>query len=321
MKLFLTNISDSKIRRVIFEAVSKYTPGGFVQLSVSSVKQIAGRAGRYGLHDGEDPGGSCTTLHAADYPYLGRCLSTPYAPLEFTRIGATNDSVAAAMNVLPPNASLSTVIAAHSYIGRIPSFMRYSTRSSHDVFDYVDRYWTGMNIADRLMLLFAPIPWQDHITTAIIVRFLNMHSSSMSVDFMEGIKNTGYLETMLKVEADMDKKPPHSNINTLMRLESFHKVIVFYVWMSFRSPVVYAEFLMVTDLKQRLEKVLNWSLDGLSKNQVARDVIGRNVISRPMDSAKYLTRQDVRAKRDKSRGKPVMAFNPTQNAAPPTVAG
>jgi len=173
-----------------------------------------------------------------------------------------------------------------------------------------------MNVTDRLTLLFAPIPWQDPTTTEIIVRYLNMHSSSMSVDFMKGIKNTGYLETMLKIEADMDKKPPHSNINTLMCLESFHKVIVFYVWMSFRSPVVYAEFLMVTDLKQRLEKVLNWSLDGLSKNQVPR-----SVISRPMDSAKYMTRQDVRAERDRTRGKPVMAFNPTQNAAPPTIPG
>ena len=305
----------SKIRRVIFEAVGKFTAGGFVNLSVSTIKQIAGRAGRYGLHDGGDPGGTCTTLHVVDYPYLRQCLATPFAPLEFTRIGVTFESVTATMNVLPPKASLSTVVAAHSYIGRIPTFMRYATRSDHDVFDY----WTSMNIGDRLMLLFAPIPWRDKATTRIIQRFLNMHSSSMSVDFMEGIRKTGYLETMLKVEDNMGKKPPHSDIDTLMRLESFHKVIVFYVWMSFRSPVVYAEFLMVADLKHRLEKVLNWSLDGLSKNQ---NLLGpKTVISRPMDSAKYLTRQDVRSEREKGRQKPTMAFNPTQNMTHPSIAG
>jgi ATP-dependent RNA helicase SUPV3L1/SUV3 len=315
MKYFLTNISYSKIRRVIFEAVSKYTPGGFENLSVSTVKQIAGRAGRFGLHDGEDPGGTCTTLHVVDYPYLRQCLATSFAPLEFTRIGATTESATTAMNVLPSKASLSTVMDAHSYIGRIPTYMRYATRSSLDVFDYVDRYWTGMNIDDRLMMLFAPIPWRDQSTTAIIVRFLNMHSSSMNVDFMEGIKNTGYLETMLKVEDQMGKKP-HSNIDILMRLESFHKVIVFYVWMSFRSPVVYSEFLMVADLKHRLEKVLNWSLDGLSKNQGTR-----GIVRRPMDSVKYLTRQDVRSEKEKGRQKPTMAFNPSPDAAPPSIAG
>ncbi|KAF8802294.1 P-loop containing nucleoside triphosphate hydrolase protein [Phlegmacium glaucopus] len=309
-----------KIRRVIFEAVSKFKPGGFVYLSVSTVKQIAGRAGRYGLHDGGEPGGTCTTLHANDHSYLRQCLAAPYVPLEFTRIGATTDTVTTAMNVLPPNASLHTVIDAHSYIGRIPTFMRYASRSDYHVFDYVDRYWTGMNIADRMMLLFAPIPWRDVATTEIILRFLNMHSSAMSVDFMEGIKKTGHLETMLKVEDDMVKKSPHSHIDTLMRLESFHKIIVFYVWMSFRSPVVYSEFLMVADLKLRLEKVLNWSLEGLSKNQ---NLLGlaKGVTSRPMGSAKYLTRQDVRTERGKGRQKPTLAFNPTQNVAPPSIAG
>lgn len=296
--------------------MSKYKPGGFINLSASSIKQIAGRAGRFGLHDG-DPGGTCTTLHAVDHPYLRLCIATPFVPLEFTRIGATTETVTAVMNILPPQSSLSTVIDAHSYIGRIPTFMRYANRSTQEVFDYVDRYWTSMNIADRLMLLFAPIPWRDLATTAIIIRFLNMHSSLMSVDFMEGIKNTGYLETMLRVEAVMGKKPPYSNIDILMRLESFHKVIVFYVWMSFRSPVVYSEFLMVSDLKQRLEKVLNWSLDGLSKNQVSRGVI----ISRPMGSAKYLTRQDVRSERNKGRQRPMMAFDPDQNTTPPSIAG
>lgn len=314
---FSQTLIDSKIRRVIFEAVSKFTHNGFVNLSVSTVKQIAGRAGRYGLHDGGNLGGTCTTLHAPDHPYLRECLATPFTPLEFTRIGVTIDSVAAAMSVLPPKASLKTVIDAHTYIGRIPTFMRYATRSSSEVFDFVDSFWACMNISDRLLLLYAPIPWRDLQTTEIIIGFLNMHSSSMAVDFMKGIEKTGYLETMLKVEDDMDKIPPNSDIDTLMRLESFHKVIVFYVWMHYRNPVVYSEFILVGDLKRRLEKVLNWSLDGLSKNQVIRRV----TLSRPMDSAKYKTRQDVRSEREKSRQRPTLAFNPTQNAAPSSMAG
>ena len=299
--------------------MSKYVPsnGGHVNLSVSTVKQISGRAGRYGLHDGGDPGGTCTTLHAEDHPYLRKCLATPFAPLEFTRIGPTTESVATAVTVLPPKASLSTVIEAHSCIGRIPTFMRYATRNNSEVFDYVDHHWADMNIGDRMMLLFAPVPWRDKVTTEIIIRYLNMHRSSMTVDFLKGIKNTGYLETMLKVEKDIDRMPPHSTIDTMLRLESFHKVIVFYIWMTFRSPVVYSEYLMVADLKRRLEKVLNWSLEGLSKNQGPR-----GMIHRPMDKAKYLSREDVRSVKEKGRQKPTMAFNPSQNVArSPSIAG
>ena len=300
--------------------MSKYAPnsrGGYENLSVSTVKQISGRAGRYGLHDGGDPGGTCTTLYAPDHPYLIKCLATPFAPLEFTRIGPTIETVEAAVTVLPPKASLSTLMDAHFCIGRIPSFMRYATRNNSEVFDFVDRNWSNMSVADRMLLLFAPIPWRDKLTTSIITRFLDMHSTSMTVDFKKGVEDTGYLETMLKVEKDMeDKIPPHSTIDTMLRLESLHKVIVFYIWMTFRSPVVYSEFLLVADLKSRLEKVLNWSLEGLSRNQGPK-----RVIKRPMASAKYMSREDVRSEKDKGK-KPAMAFNPTQHVAPsPLIAG
>jgi ATP-dependent RNA helicase SUPV3L1/SUV3 len=300
--------------------VAKFAPnakGRYENLSVSTVKQISGRAGRYGLHDGEDPGGTCTTLHAPDHPYLLKCLATPFAPLEFTRIGPTFETVEAAVTVLPPKASLGTIMDAHFCIGRIPNFMRYATRSNSEAFDFVDRYWSNMSVSDRMLLLFAPVPWRDKLTTAIITRFLDMHSTSMTVDFKKALEETGYLETMLKVEKDMeDEIPPHSTIDTMLRLESLHKVIVFYIWMTFRSPVVYSEFLLVADLKRRLEKVLNWSLEGLSKNQKPK-----GVISRPMASAKYLSREDVRLGKDKGK-KPTMAFNPPQNVAPsPPIAG
>ena len=286
----------------------KYSPiiNGFEKLSVSAVKQISGRAGRYGLLEGRDPGGTCTTLHAPDLTYLRQCLATPFEPLELTRIGPTSTSVMTAVTVLPPKASLSTVINAHSCIGRIPTFMRYSIRKDTEIFDYIDRYWTDMSVADRLMLVFAPIPWRDNQSTAIIIRFLNMHSSSMTVDFMEAIKKTGFLKTMLAVENDMNDKQPHSDVDTLMRLESFHKVIVFYIWMSFRSPVVYSQFSMVSDVKHRLEKVLNWSLEALSKSRVPR-----GVVHRPMASTKYMSKADARSEKAKSRQRPTMAFNPT----------
>lgn len=300
--------------------MSKYSgKGGYELLPVSSVKQISGRAGRYGLHDGGDPGGTCTTLHAQDLPYLVECLATPFAPLEFTRIGSTEESISTAVTILPPNSSLSTIIDAHTCIGRIPTFMRYVTRNSIEGFDYLDRYWPDMSLHDRVMLLYAPIPWRDEKTTGAIIRFLDMHRASMTVGFMEGIEGFNYFNTMLEVEKDMaDEKPPHSNMQTMLTLESLHKIIVFYIWMTFRSPVVYSEFLMVADLKSRLEKVLNWCLEGLSKNQRPRGMIS----SRPMASVKYLSKNDVRAKKEKDRQRPSMAFNPTQNVAPsPPIAG
>ena len=72
-----------------------------------------------------------------------------------------------------------------------------------------------MHIADRLMLLFAPIPWRD---THDRSHFTILKHVQCPVDFIKGMKNTGYLETMLKAIRDDIVKKPRFNTDTLMRL-------------------------------------------------------------------------------------------------------
>ena len=60
-----------KIRRVIFTQVSKYSEfgGQDEQLWTSQIKQIGGRAGRFGLHGGKDAdAGVVTTVKEEDLP-------------------------------------------------------------------------------------------------------------------------------------------------------------------------------------------------------------------------------------------------------------
>jgi ATP-dependent RNA helicase SUPV3L1/SUV3 len=59
--------------------------------------------------------------------------------------------------------------------------------------------------------------------------------------------------------------PPQGKGSILEKLEMFHKVLVFYLWMSFRNPVSYNCFNEVSDLKTRVEMALDWTLEGVSK--------------------------------------------------------
>ena len=56
---------------------------------------------------------------------------------------------------------------------------------------------------------------------------------------------------------------------TLMIMESFHKLLVFYLWMSYKNPTVYSDA-TVSLLKERAEKVLNWTLEHMSKGNSFR---------------------------------------------------
>ncbi|KAE8269104.1 hypothetical protein A4X09_0g3237 [Tilletia walkeri] len=87
-----------KIKRVIFEACTKWDGGSVVPLSTSQIKQIAGRAGRYGTQenvgDSEAKGGIVTTLNEDDLPYVHAALASGIVPIR-----------RAGMHVLTPDIS------------------------------------------------------------------------------------------------------------------------------------------------------------------------------------------------------------------------
>ncbi|KAH9483464.1 ATP-dependent RNA helicase suv3, mitochondrial [Psilocybe cubensis] len=269
-----------KIKRVIFEALSKRQGGATISLPVSSIKQIAGRAGRYGLHD-SDSGGTTTTLFDGDLRRLRKTLPMPYQPLSFARIGIHALIVAKALAILPPGTTVRTAVSASEYIGRIPTHVRYMEFSQTDqAYDFIDKEWPQMSIEDKVQVLYAPIPWRDIHTTRIIKRLLRAHQEKFSVTLQDINDSEPFMDTMESIERHISKLNVNeqpmtkhtqsrakfkASLDKLNFLESFHKILVFYSWMSLRNSVVYADSSVET-VKERLEDVLNWVLVDMSRD-------------------------------------------------------
>ncbi|PPQ88134.1 hypothetical protein CVT25_004889 [Psilocybe cyanescens] len=275
-----------KIKRVIFQAMQKFEGGSMAPLPVSSVKQIAGRAGRYGLHQSKvDLGGTTTTLFESDLKRLRGTLPMPYKPLSFARIGTTSQVIGKTLSILPPGTTMHTAVGAAQYIGRLPYFMRYMEFDKIDaVCQFLDSEWHDMSNDDKVMVMYAPIPWRDEKTTTVIKRVLHIHRRDFTVKLEDITRGEVYMETMENIERMMEKqvakgeaKPVKgkaarakymSTLNSLVTLEAFHKLLVFYTWMSFRNSVVYSD-MSIAPIKERLEKVLNWSLVDMSRDVTA----------------------------------------------------
>ncbi|WFD20219.1 RNA helicase [Malassezia caprae] len=76
-----------KIKRVIFDTLSKWNGTERVPLSLSQIKQIAGRAGRYGTaRDAETPGGFVLTRHEDEMDTLRAALAAPVRPITHASI-------------------------------------------------------------------------------------------------------------------------------------------------------------------------------------------------------------------------------------------
>lgn len=85
-------LSHSKIKRVIFESVSKWNGKEQVYLSASQIKQIAGRAGRFGTSS-DDSGGQVTTLYSNDLRALHAAMEAPVTPVTHGGLRPTSEDM------------------------------------------------------------------------------------------------------------------------------------------------------------------------------------------------------------------------------------
>lgn len=192
-----------KIRRIIFDQTSK--PSGEakkIPLSISQIKQIAGRAGRYGhTLTGEKPGGFTTTLHEKDLPSLISALSHPSTPsLNHAYISPSLESftsIAPALLPTPASSTLpytqhqnptkiamETVQMAHTYTSLPPSpVYKYTTIPKiAEICTWIDQRTKGVfTWDDKLQLLVCPIMWRDGAVVDAAEEMVRMQRDEMCV--------------------------------------------------------------------------------------------------------------------------------------------
>jgi len=209
-----------------------------------------------------------TTLQAKDLPYVRKCVAQPYEPLPCAYIGHSTDLFFAITQVVPKEASMTTLLEAPLHAGRLPLVLRYNDNRQRVVAcEFLDSS-CNFSINERLVLLNAPIPWGDAEASTIIKKMLRMHQDEMRVK-VATVYPTRFYDVLLSEEKNKATKKT-SQSQSLEQLESLHKVVVFYLWMHHRYPVIYSEFLTASALKSRVEKVLTWCLDNLSTKAVKK---------------------------------------------------
>ncbi|KAK0187082.1 P-loop containing nucleoside triphosphate hydrolase protein [Armillaria mellea] len=192
-----------KIRRIIFAEVQKYHENHIQYLSISSTKQIAGRAGRFGLHGSESPGGFTTTLNEADLPFLTRTMKLPIPSLKTAAHHPVVHVARRHRERAPP-----ALGDEHHLPGA-----RVHVEARADV--------PGVSMGDFEVMLAAPIPWRDREAMPFIERLLTLFSTQGIANLGECLAETTFMETLDKVEARRTRVVNED----LSALETFHKML------------------------------------------------------------------------------------------------
>lgn len=251
--------------------MNKWDGGKDATLSVSQTKQIAGRAGRFGMEDS----GVATTLHPEDLPILRENINAPLVPLTYGRVGWLTNVFENIMAALPSGTTLTIARTALVYVSVAPTcleIMDLSEKTASTI-EWVDNIVKDLPLGERHLLSLVPFPYQDSITRDIMGSMFAMYRDQAKVDLRRLLETDPHgqrilvlLNQVMEVMEDPDGKLREEIEQKtgwqqhLMMLESLHKVLVAYSWMHMQRSLSCFSKQQATQLQVATEKAMDFCL-------------------------------------------------------------
>ncbi|TPX10531.1 uncharacterized protein E0L32_008581 [Thyridium curvatum] len=275
-----------EIKRVIFEQAHKHDGVAYRILSVPEVKQIGGRAGRFRTAAQEIKGaaaaqsaaaaattattppaappakrwgtpGFVTTLEDEDLASVQTAFETEAPPIKTAGLYPPTFVIERFSSYFPPHTPLSFILLRLREMARLSShFQLCRFDDMIEVADLIQPY--PMSIFDRCVFLSAPVSLRDWGQRDVLRAFAECVSSL----------NGGHLLDIKEIDLEMlDRNrddPELKDGQYLRRLESLHKAITLYLWLSYRYNGVFQSQDLAFHVKSLVEDKITDYLEHLT---------------------------------------------------------
>lgn len=216
------------IGRIIFTSMSKFDGTDTVPLTVSQVKQIAGRAGRF---NSAYPHGYVTTYHANDLHYLHKCM----LPRQFktdTSMVASNEELIEQAGLTPTRELIEEFASRYDENVKLSQILRQLeqwTRLDHKQYflcplddqkvlaDVIHSVKT-LSFQERYTFIQTPLNAEDDTSKQVFLQYV--------LEYAQGNKD---IPTIVQVPQTMPK-----TLDQLKYMEEIYKLLEAYSWLSYR---------------------------------------------------------------------------------------
>jgi ATP-dependent RNA helicase SUPV3L1/SUV3 len=229
------------IRRIIFYTMSKFDGTTIRDLEDNEIRQIAGRAGRYGSIY---PDGIVTTFTKNDLTLLKSAMSSrDIPPLEIAGLFPTSVQLEHLAHKMK-GASLPEILVSAASSNRMDE-LQYFFCNVEDAIEIAKMMHTveGLTIRDRIDLLMTPVQTDEPL--AMNTFYVYVKSIAAGVP-------TSHL--ML-----LPQQLPRS-LGQLQELESIYKVLEMYCWLSYRYEDIFDDREDAKEVQQQCRELIEQGL-------------------------------------------------------------
>lgn len=203
------------ISRIIFSTMEKFDGFEMRELTVPEIKQIAGRAGRYGS---KFPIGEVTCLNEDDLPFLHSSLKSDSPTIERAGLFPTFELIYLYSRLHPENGLRQILEHFVDNAKLSENYFIADCEGMLKVAAVIDEM--PLSLHDKYLFCISPVDMADDITSQGLTQFAQNYANKGIVRLRE-IFTAGTLQV------------PETQA-ALKELESIHKVLDLYVWLSFR---------------------------------------------------------------------------------------
>lgn len=270
------------IKRVVFESTAKRNgAGGYQILETSDIKQIGGRAGRYktardavqgAVTDGveeesnsnpplqpdvckapEENVGYVTSLEKFDLDIVQKAMSTEVEPLKTAGIFPPASVVHRFASYFPPKTPFSyIVLRLHELASINPRFKLCRLKDQIDVADAIQPFELTTN--DRQIFMASPAPMRDPGIPEAVAEMARCVAEQSGGELLD-------LKTLDLGLLDMDMYEYGGHVSDYLRtVESLHKILTLYLWLSYRFAGVFRSQALAFHVKSLVEEKIDLCL-------------------------------------------------------------
>ncbi|KAF2459130.1 P-loop containing nucleoside triphosphate hydrolase protein [Lineolata rhizophorae] len=270
------------IKRVVFESSSRFDGTRHRPLMVSEMKQIAGRAGRYkvapqestqrksklsesitqkdGSEQQEQATGLVTTLEKFDYPMIAHSFHSEPEPLLTAGIFPPVEIIERFASYFPPGTPFSYILVQlHGISSLHRRFHLCDLRTKLQIADVIEPV-KGLEIAEKIVLSNAPYTARDNALKALF----------RELAYCVAERRPAYIPDLKALNLEILDRPPTQSRAYLHALESLHKGIVLYLWLSYRFPGIFVTQPLAFHVKALTENAIEQTLSKLSFTEQGR---------------------------------------------------